>query len=109
MSQGRLAARNMLGGTESFDQSPFFWTVLFGKNLRYVGHSTDFDKVLFEGDLAKLNFVAFYCRKDIVEAVVTMGRDPIAVAAGELMRLGKMPTAAQLKSGAVKAADLTRQ
>jgi len=99
MSQGRAAARSMLGIGERFDQTPFFWTSLFGKNLRYVGHCTQFDEMLVDGNHEELNFVAYYCHKGVVKAVATMGRDPTAVAAGELMRLGKMPSVDDLKEG----------
>ena len=34
---GRVAARNMMGREETFSSIPFFWTVLFGKSLRYCG------------------------------------------------------------------------
>ena len=34
---GNVAALNMLGKEKSFDSIPFFWTVLFGKSLRYCG------------------------------------------------------------------------
>jgi len=110
-SQGRFAARGMAGKPSKFDQTPFFWTSIFGKNLRYVGHATQFDELLIEGDLPKMNFVAFYCLKGEVKAVATMGRDPVAVAAGELMRLGRMPTTAQLKGGSkpVDLLDMLRQ
>lgn len=105
-SQGRVAARNMLGRKERYDQTPFFWTSLFGKNLRYVGHCVDFDELLVDGDLQKLSFVAYYCQKDQVRAVATMARDPVAVVCGELMRLKKMPTASELKSGKVATSNL---
>ena len=50
-SQGRIAAKNMLGKDERFDQTPFFWTSLFGKNLRYVGHCTEFDELVMNSVL----------------------------------------------------------
>lgn len=99
MSQGRLAAKSMAGKKEAFDATPFFWTSLFGKNLRYVGYCAEFDELLVDGDMEKLNFVAFYCYKGVVRAVATMARDPVAVAAGELMRLGRMPSVDDLKVG----------
>merc|ERR1719284_2194045 len=64
-----------------------------------------FDEVIVEGSLEKLNFVACYCVKGEVRAVATMARDPVAVAAGELLRLGKMPSAAQLREGTVSTAS----
>lgn len=107
MSQGRLAAKSMVGKREeSFDTTPFFWTSLFGKNLRYVGYCPEFDELLVEGDMQKLNFVAFYCYQGAVRAVATMARDPVAVAAGELMRLGRMPSVEDLKVGTFKSDGL---
>ncbi|CAK9062911.1 unnamed protein product [Durusdinium trenchii] len=108
-SQGRFAAKNMVGKQERFDQTPFFWTSLFGKNLRYVGHCKEFDELLVDGDLQKLNFVAYYCQKNEVKAVATMSRDPVAVVVGELMRMGKMPSVADLKSGKASTAGLAAQ
>jgi len=99
VSQGRAAAKAMVGKRDGFEQTPFFWTSLFGKNLRYVGYCTQFDELIVDGDLQKLNFVAYYCYQNTVKAVATMSRDPVAVAAGELMRMGRMPTAEDLKSG----------
>ena len=34
---GRVAAKNMLGKNQPFNSIPFFWTVLYGKSLRYCG------------------------------------------------------------------------
>lgn len=108
-SQGRFAAKAMVGNKESFDQTPFFWTSLFGKNIRYVGNCTKFDDLIIDGDVNKLNFVAFYCQSGVVKAVATMGRDQVAAAAGELMRMGKMPAAKDFKTGKAKPADLAEE
>jgi len=36
-NHGRVAARNMFGKVDAFNSIPFFWTVMFGKSLRYCG------------------------------------------------------------------------
>ena len=36
-NHGRVAAKNMIGKKETFNSIPYFWTVLFGKSLRYCG------------------------------------------------------------------------
>lgn len=108
-SQGRAAAKAMVGKRDPFAQTPFFWTSMFGKNLRYVGHCKQFDDLVIEGDLKKFSFVAYYCHKNVVKAVATMGRDPVAVAAGELMRLGQMPSAADLKAGRASSAGFAEK
>ena len=37
LALGRIAALNMLGRDIEIHSVPFFWTVLFGKSLRYAG------------------------------------------------------------------------
>ena len=34
---GHIAALNMLGKEKSIKSVPFFWTMLFGKSIRYAG------------------------------------------------------------------------
>lgn len=48
---------------------PFFWTVLYGRNLKYCGSCKldDNVKILCFGNVAKLNFVAYFCRGETVE------------------------------------------
>jgi len=98
-TQGRVAAWNMCGNKKPYDDVPFFWTSLFGKNLRYVGNCKKYNELVIEGDLEKMDFVAYYCNNGEIEAVSTMARDPVAIAACELMRLGKMPSANDIKEG----------
>lgn len=38
-NHGHIAAMNMMGKETKFNSIPFFWTVLFGKSLRYCGES----------------------------------------------------------------------
>mmetsp|Transcript_51223 Transcript_51223/g.109696 ORF Transcript_51223/g.109696 Transcript_51223/m.109696 type:complete len:274 (-) Transcript_51223:74-895(-) len=100
MNMGRHAARNIARNSkEPFRDVPFFWTAIFGKQLRYVGHAMEYDDTIIEGDLGKMVFVAAYCKGDEVKAIVTMGRDPVAAAAAELMRSHKFPRKQDLTSG----------
>lgn len=103
IQQGRVAARNMLGKKIPFNEIPYFWTMVFGKSLRYVGNvgseGVTFDNVLIEGDLIKGEFIAYYTKKDRISAVATVGKDPVAVACGELMRLNLMPSVTEIQLG----------
>ena len=49
-----------------FANIPFFWTMIFGKSLRYAGHCRGFDELHVEGDLDKGEFVAYYIKGDNV-------------------------------------------
>ena len=57
---------------------PFFWTVQFGKSIRYAGFATHFDDILYEGDVSAGTFIAYFCHQEKVMAVATLGRDPVA-------------------------------
>jgi NADPH-dependent 2,4-dienoyl-CoA reductase/sulfur reductase-like enzyme/nitrite reductase/ring-hydroxylating ferredoxin subunit len=113
IQQGRVAARNMLGKKIPYNEIPYFWTMVFGKSLRYVGNvgseGATFDNVIIEGDLIKGEFVAYYTKADRVAAVATVGRDPVAVACGELMRLNLMPSVAEIQLGVINSADILQR
>ncbi|KAG9053301.1 hypothetical protein FS842_008378 [Serendipita sp. 407] len=53
----------------------------------------------FETIMGK-EFVAYYFKENKVVALASMGRDPIMSKSSELMRLGIMPTAQEIKDGA---------
>lgn len=102
--QGRAAAKNMLGAYIPFTTLPFFWSGLFGKSLRFVGHAPDIlDRVIIEGDVGGMSFVSYYTEGDEIRAVATVNRDPVAVACAELMRRGKMPKVSEIMLGVVNA------
>merc|ERR1711879_462087 len=87
-----------------FTTTPFFWSVILGKNLRFVGHAPDMlEKVVIEGDASAFEFVSYYTEDDEIRAVATVNRDPVAVACAELMRRGKMPKVSELMLGVANA------
>ena len=48
-----------------------------------------------------VQFVAYYIKDGKVVALASMGNDPIMSKTSELMRLGLMPSAAEIKGGSV--------
>ena len=79
-AHGRCAALNIAASEEKpLKTVPFFWTVQYGKSIRYAGIAPDgYDDIVFDGQVISGKFVAFYIKNDIVVAVATLGRDPIA-------------------------------
>jgi hypothetical protein len=71
--------------------------------MRYcgLGGKLNYDDELVQGNPSEGKFVAYYFKDNKVVAVASMGRDPVVMKCSELMRLGKMPTAEQIKSGHV--------
>jgi len=61
----------------------------FGKSIRYAGYGYGYDDVVYDGSVADGKFVAYYCKGDIVVAVATLMRDPIAAHFANHLRSGK--------------------
>ncbi len=99
MQQGRTAAHNMAGKVTEFNAVPFFWTKQFDFSLRYVGRVKDWDGIIFQGDVAKQDFVAIYLKDDRVMAVAGMNRDRDMAIWEELIRQDRAPSAYQLAEG----------
>ncbi|XP_069679458.1 apoptosis-inducing factor 3 isoform X1 [Periplaneta americana] len=86
---GHIAALNMAGKLTELQAVPFFWTMLFGKGIRYAGYAPKFDDVVIAGSLEDLKFVAHYVHGDRVAAVATCGSDPVAAKFAEMLSQGK--------------------
>jgi NADPH-dependent 2,4-dienoyl-CoA reductase/sulfur reductase-like enzyme len=93
---GGVAARNMLGQQEAYAAAPFFWTQQYGKSLRYAGHAARWDDIIYHGDVAQQDFLAFYVQAGRIAAVAGMGRDADMIYIAELLGNGRMPAAAAL-------------
>lgn len=92
MQQGRTAARNMAGKREAFTAVPFFWTTQFDANLRYVGHAKDWDRIIFQGDVKRQDFLALFVKDGHILAVAGMNRDREMADWEELIRQNRVPS-----------------
>lgn len=100
--QGRTAARNMLGQFAPFTAQPFFWSELFGLHLRFVGFAPEMlERVIIEGDVAGMKFLAYYCESDEIRAVASVNMDQEIFACAELMLLKQMPKVSEILMGTV--------
>jgi NADPH-dependent 2,4-dienoyl-CoA reductase/sulfur reductase-like enzyme len=99
MQQGRAAARNMAGKHEAFTGVPFFWTRQFDETLTYVGHAKEWDRIIFDGDVDRQEFLAFYVKDDRILAVAGMNRDRDMAIWEERIRNDRVPSPDQLSGG----------
>ncbi|HEX7933629.1 MAG TPA: FAD-dependent oxidoreductase [Paraburkholderia sp.] len=91
----RIAAENMCGARNRYSGVPFFWTYHFGKNFEYLGHASEWDDMVIDGDLDRHQFVALYVKEGKVVAVLACERDTQTARLIEAMGRGPLsPTAA---------------
>ena len=62
LEQGPAAARSMLGKGEPYDKIPYFFSDQYDVGMEYAGHATDWDEVVFRGDVDGREFVAFWLK-----------------------------------------------
>jgi 3-phenylpropionate/trans-cinnamate dioxygenase ferredoxin reductase subunit len=60
LRQGPVAARNMLGAEEPYDCLPYFFSDQYEVGMEYSGFALSWDRVVFRGDPASREFVAFW-------------------------------------------------
>ncbi|KAK5638929.1 hypothetical protein RI129_013224 [Pyrocoelia pectoralis] len=84
---GKVAAMNMLNKGKILKAIPFFWTMWFGKGIRYCGYGS-FDDVVIRGDVNNLVFVAYYIKNEEVVSICSCGMDPIVAKYAEYISQG---------------------
>ncbi|XP_073948473.1 apoptosis-inducing factor 3 isoform X2 [Choristoneura fumiferana] len=86
---GRVAALNILRKEAPLRTVPYFWTMLFGKSIRYAGCGKPTSS-LVDGDVATLKFVIFFFDEtEKVIAVASCMRDPVVSQFAEFLHQGK--------------------
>jgi 3-phenylpropionate/trans-cinnamate dioxygenase ferredoxin reductase component len=68
LEQGPTAARAMLGQDVVYDRVPYFFSDQYDVGMEYAGHSRPGDEVVFRGDPASREFIAFWVRDGRVVA-----------------------------------------
>ena len=71
----------MLGQGEAYDRIPYFFSDQYEAGMEYNGHATDWDEVVFRGDVAEREFIAFWLKDERLVAGMNMNvwdvSDPI--------------------------------
>jgi 3-phenylpropionate/trans-cinnamate dioxygenase ferredoxin reductase subunit len=64
LKQPAVAAAGMLGEPGEYDELPYFFTDQYDLGMEYAGHAPSFERVVFRGDVAGREFVAFWLDAD---------------------------------------------
>jgi 3-phenylpropionate/trans-cinnamate dioxygenase ferredoxin reductase subunit len=68
LNQGPAAARNMLDQPAAYERLPYFFSDQYEVGMEYTGFARSWDRVVFRGDPATREFVAFWLVEDRVVA-----------------------------------------
>ena len=65
LNQGPAAARSMLGNEEPYDKIPYFFSDQYDVGgMEYAGLATSFDRIVYRGEPASREFIAFWLAGD---------------------------------------------
>jgi len=75
--QGRVAARNMLGKREPYEDVHWFWSDQYNYNVQYAGFHGGWDDLVVRGSLDERTGVVFYMQEQRIAAAIAFnhGRD----------------------------------
>ena len=67
-----VAAANLLGGAETYDPVPYFWSEQFGRMVQYIGFHGAADRMLLRGDPAERQWSACWLAGDLLVALLAV-------------------------------------
>lgn len=74
--QGQVAARNILGYRDQFNDIPFFWSNHYDTlSIQYTGHVDKWDEIRIDGDVTKMDCAVSYMVAGQRRAIATINRD----------------------------------
>src|SRR5215218_7514354 len=85
LHQGPLAARTMLGHDDVYDRLPYFFSDQYDVGMEYSGHPAGWDRVVFRGDPATREFIAFWLTEGRVVAGMNVNVWDVSEAIGGLI------------------------
>lgn len=106
IKQGQAAAANMLGQQTAFTHLPFFFSDQYDFGMEYRGHASQWDAVVFRGDPATAEFLAFWLHEGRVVAAMNANIWDQGDALDALLKSAATPQPEQLADPKVALADL---
>jgi 3-phenylpropionate/trans-cinnamate dioxygenase ferredoxin reductase component len=68
LNQGPVAAKNMLGQQVPYEKIPYFFSDQYDVGMEYSGYAPTWDEVVYRGDPATREFIAFWLKGGRVAA-----------------------------------------
>jgi len=103
LNQGPVAAANMVGRVVSYDHVPYFFSDQYDVGMEYSGFVSGghYDEVIFRGDVAKREFIAFWIESGRVRAGMNVNVWDVTDTIQRLVRSGQVVDRAKLADPAV--------
>ena len=106
LEQGPAAARSMLGTGEPYDRIPYFFSDQYDVGMEYAGHATEWDEVVFRGDVDGREFIAFWLKDGRVLAGMNVNVWDVTDHIQALIRSGATVDPARLRDTDVELTSL---
>jgi len=106
--QPKAAAASMLGNDASYDELPYFYTDQYDLGMEYVGfvEPGGYDRVVFRGDVAGREFIAFWLSNDRVVAGMNVNVWDVVEPIKTIIRSRASIPASRLTDAALALTDL---
>jgi len=105
-NQGPVAARNMLGKRRAYGRVPYFYSDQYDVSMEYSGYAPAWDEVVFRGDVASREFMAFWLRDGRVAAGMNVNIGDASGKISDLVSSGRVVDKARLADPAVSLAEV---
>ncbi len=108
LNQGPVAARNMLGRPTAYTKIPYFFSDQYDLGMEYSGIATSWDRVVYRGDPAEREFIAFWLDSGRVLAGMNVNVWDVADQVAALVASGQPVDAEALADPTVDLVSLVR-
>lgn len=106
LNQGPVVARAMLGEPARYEEIPYFFSDQYDTGMEYSGFATEWDEVVFRGDVDARELIAFWLKDERLVAGMNLNvwdvNDPIR----ELIRSRRAVSREALEDPGVELAEL---
>lgn len=106
LNQPAVAAKAMLGKPASYERLPYFYSDQYDLGMEYSGYATTWDEVVFRGEPAAREFIAFWLQADRVVAGMNANVWDVADPIQALIRSQKPVDKARLRDPGVPLGQL---
>jgi 3-phenylpropionate/trans-cinnamate dioxygenase ferredoxin reductase subunit len=103
-----VLAGNLLGGSDTYDPVPYFWSEQFGRMIQYVGFHGAADRMILRGDPAEPRWAACWLAGDQLVALLTVNFPRDLAQGRRVIESGTPVDAARLSDPAVLIRDAVK-